>query len=166
MDAAEDAFAADSAAAVAQITMAVGTGLPAQALTAASLVNLAVSYATTPTAGVHWLTRELNQDRGRSERSLRDTALKLADPRGDHAALRALPGGQSVLVAWKQRSDALAVYHTRLVAQRNPTPVLRSLLHLHHVRSLDVDPQRERVSNSLARAAALAWLAHDPGEPQ
>jgi thiopeptide-type bacteriocin biosynthesis protein len=164
MTAAEDVFAADSAAALAQITMAVGTGLPAQALAAASFVNLAVSYATTPTSGVRWLIRELNQDRGRPERSVRDTALKLADPRGGHAALRALPGGQSVLVAWQQRSDALAVYRTRLAAQRNPTPVLRSLLHLHHVRSLGVEPQRERDSNSLARAAALAWLAHGPGK--
>jgi thiopeptide-type bacteriocin biosynthesis protein len=166
MAAAEDTFAADSAAALAQIATAARTCTPAQALTVASLVDLASSYADTPSAGLRWLIRKLPQATGALDRPLRETALALADPRRGWAALRALPGGENVLAAWQLRRDALVIYRTRLARQRDPYPVLRSLLHLHHMRSLAVSPEHERVSNRLARAAALGQVARAPGESQ
>ena len=159
MAAAEEVFAADSAAALAQITTATRTGIPAQALAAASLAGLASSFAPTPTQGLRWLIDVLPHEPARPERSVRDATLELADPVGGRRALCALRGGENVAAAWDRRRAALAAYRARLAGQLDPCSVLRSLLHLHHVRSLGMDPERERVSNRLARAAALRQLA-------
>jgi thiopeptide-type bacteriocin biosynthesis protein len=85
--------------------------------------------------------------------------LLLADPDDNWAALRARPGGEDVLAAWQARHAALVAYHDHLARQRDPQPVLRSLLHLHHVRTLGAGPDRERVTNRLARAVALRQIA-------
>ncbi|MGH3865774.1 MAG: lantibiotic dehydratase [Pseudonocardiaceae bacterium] len=164
MAAAEEAFAADSAAALAQIEVAARTGTPPEALTAVGLLDLAASYTSTPRQGLCWLMDHLPQERGKLDRSVRDAALLLADPRDGWAALRATPGGEKVALAWERRRTALVAYRNRLGKQRDPRPVLRSLLHLHHVRTIGVDPERERVSNRLARAAALRWIAQNRGE--
>ncbi|MEO7195864.1 MAG: thiopeptide-type bacteriocin biosynthesis protein [Pseudonocardiaceae bacterium] len=161
MAAAEEAFVADSAAALAQIEMAARIGTPPEALTAAGLLDLAASYASTPRQGLRWLIDHLPQERGRLDRSVRDAALLLADPGHEWAVLRAAPGGEKVVLAWERRRTALVTYRNRLDRQRDPRPVLRSLLHLHHVRTIGVDPECERVSNRLARAAALRWIAQD-----
>lgn len=160
MAAAEKAFAADSAAALAQIRLAVRTGLPPEAVTAASLVDLAIAYGETPAEGLHWLIDHLPQERGKLDQKLRDAALRLADPRDEWAALRGEPGGQDVTLAWQRRRAVLVAYRTQLARQGNPYTVLRSLLHLHHVRAVGVAPDRERVGHRLARAAALRQTAH------
>ena len=59
MAAAEDMFAADSAAALAEIEHATRAGAPLEAVTAASLVDLAASYAATPGEGLRWLVDHL-----------------------------------------------------------------------------------------------------------
>ncbi|HEY3896323.1 MAG TPA: thiopeptide-type bacteriocin biosynthesis protein [Pseudonocardiaceae bacterium] len=159
MAAAEDVFAADSAAALAQIELSARTGMVPEVVTAASLVDLAASYAETPAEGMHWLIDHLPQDRGRVDRSLWDETLRLADPGHDWAALRAQRGGTSVVLAWHRRREVLGVYCDQLGQQRDPLPVLRSLLHLHHVRTIGVAPKREGVTHHLARAAALRWTA-------
>jgi thiopeptide-type bacteriocin biosynthesis protein len=164
MAAAENVFAADSAAALAQIEMAARTGTPAQALAASGMLDLAVSYAPTPGQGLRWLAEDLPREPGKLDRALRDATLTLADPRRERAALRALPGGENVLLAWESRRAALVAYRTRLAEQRDPRPVLGSLLHLHHVRAVGVDPDAERVGLRLARAAALRQLAVHAGE--
>ncbi|MGH3913452.1 MAG: thiopeptide-type bacteriocin biosynthesis protein, partial [Pseudonocardiaceae bacterium] len=159
MAAAEEAFAADSVAALAQIELSFRTGTSPEVLTAAGLLDLATSYASTPAEGLRWLIERLPQERGRLDRSLRDAALLLADPRGGWAALRAIPGAENVALAWERRRTALVTYRNRLDKQRDPHPVLRSLLHLYHVRTIGVDPDRERVTNRLARAVAQRQLA-------
>ncbi len=164
MAAAEEAFAVDSAAALAQIEMAARTDMPPAALTAAGQLDLAVSYASTPREGLRWLIDHLPQEQGWLERSLRDVALLLADPRDGWAALRAMPGGENVGLVWERRRTALVAYRNRLGKQRDPRPVLRSLLHMHHVRTIGVDPERERVSNRLARTAALRQFAYQREE--
>lgn len=164
MAAAEEAFAADSTAALAQIELSVRTGTPPEAVTAASLVDLAASYAETPAQGMRWLIDHLPQERGRVDRSLREEALRLADPGHDWAVLHAQSGGTGVVLAWQRRRSALGAYRDQLGRQRDPRPVLRSLLHMHHVRTIGVTPDRERVTNRLARAAALRWTALDRGE--
>jgi thiopeptide-type bacteriocin biosynthesis protein len=160
MAAAEKVFAADSAAALAQIELAVRTGSPAGAVTAAGFIDLASSYAVTKEEGLHRLITELPQEQGRLDTTLRDTTFQLAEPNDGWAALRSQPGVDRVLLAWERRKTELAAYREQLALQRNdPLSALRSLLHQHHVRALAVDPERERVTNRLARAAALRLIA-------
>ncbi|WUH92258.1 lantibiotic dehydratase [Streptomyces sp. NBC_00433] len=160
MTAAESVFAADSTAALTQIELAVRTGIPAEAVTAAGLVDLASSYAATSAEGLRLLTTELPQEHGRVDTALRDATFRLADPSGEWAALRSQPGGERVLLAWERRNTALTAYREQLASQwDDPLSVLRSLLHLHHVRALVADPERERVTNRLARAAASRLIA-------
>lgn len=161
MDAAQEVFAADSAAALAQITLAIRTGLPPEAVTAAGLVDLAASYAETPDIGMRWLINHLPHEQGKLDKSLRDVGMRLADPSDDWATLHATPGAETVTRAWERRRTALAAYRTQLALQREPYSVLRSLLHMHHVRTIGVDPDRERVSHRLARASALRQTAHE-----
>src|SRR6266511_1546987 len=159
MAAAEDAFAADSTAALAEIEYATRAGASPDAVTAASLVDLAASYTPTPGEGCRWLIDHLPHEPGVLNPAVRDEALRLADPGRNRATLAAQPGGDRVGAAWHRRRVALAAYHDQLAAQRDPQPVLRSLLHLHHVRAIGVDPDRERITHRLARAAARRWIA-------
>ncbi|MGW1771897.1 lantibiotic dehydratase [Streptomyces sp. NPDC002104] len=155
--AAEEVFAADSAAALAQITYAAHTGIPAEALTAASLTDLATAYAPTPDEGWAWLSANLPRESGRMDAVLvrQSLALANADAFPHEAAARPL------VVAWTARADALTTYRRALADQReDPLTVLRSLLHLHHVRALGGGPGPEALTLRLARTAALARTHH------
>jgi lantibiotic biosynthesis protein len=156
LTAAEQVWAADTAAAVAQLAMA-AAGTPGQAVAAASMTRIAAAFSPDPAAGYQALVKCLDQGSGPLDRSHRDLACSLADPAG--AALRALPGGEAAAQAWSRRDAALAGYHERLSAQRDPRTVLRTLLHEHHMRALGLDPAFEKQTGRLARAAALRRLA-------
>ncbi|HEY9474187.1 MAG TPA: lantibiotic dehydratase, partial [Mycobacteriales bacterium] len=156
---AERVFAADTLTAVAQIAMADLAGIPTQALAAASMTELAAAFAPDPESGCRALLRCLDQETGLLDRTLRDHARHLADPNDDFQALRALPGGEAVATAWCARNTVLGDYHRALVPQRDPGTVLRTLLHEHHVRAVGVDPDFEKVTGRLARAAAMRRLA-------
>jgi thiopeptide-type bacteriocin biosynthesis protein len=159
---AEKVFATDTTAAIAQITMVQAAGVPGQAVAAASIAHLAAAFAPDPDSGYRALTRCLKQGSGPLDPGVRDQALELADPAGDFAAVRALPGGDAVAAAWRSRATALATYHRILVQQRDPAGVLVRLLHDHHVRALGLDPDHEATTGRLARAAALRNLATAP----
>lgn len=162
MAAAEDVFAADSAAAVAQLAVTrAGTGV--EAVTAAGLFDLARSFAATPADGARWLLDAVPHQQGPVDTSARDEALHLADPATGWAALRARPGGDTVIAAWHHRRAALDSYRRHLIGHQDPLPVLRSLLHEHHTRAAGVDPDCERVTHRLARAAALRLTARTAG---
>ena len=161
MAAAEEVFAADTLAAIAQITAARASGTGGQALAAASMAAIAAAFAAGRQAGYRALTRCLDQGAGPLDRGVREDACRLADPADGHAALRALPGGQDVADAWKHRDQALAAYYEALAAQRDPGTALRTLLHEHHMRALGIDPDLERQTGRHARAAALRRLALD-----
>lgn len=119
----------------------------------------AAAFAPGPAAGYEALVRCLDQGSGPPDRSCRDLACGLADPAGGLAALRALPGGDTVAEAWDRRDVALAGYHEQLSAQRDPGTVPRTLLHEHHMRVIGLDPVIEKQTGRLARAAALRHLA-------
>jgi len=84
---------------------------------------------------------------------VRDHALRLADPTGAFAAVRALRGGDAVAAAWQARAIALTSYHRLLAEQRNPASVLATLLHEHHVRAFGLYPDHETTVGRLARAS-------------
>lgn len=155
MDAAHQAFAADSAAALAQIQMAAHADIHPQALAAASVVDLATSFAPTVDEGLTWLVRHLPKEQGALDRTLRDQTLDLADRHQPRERLRSLPGGADVAAAWQARAAALSAYRKHVAGQRDPLSILRSLLHLHHVRAIGIVPDLERVTGRLARACAL-----------
>jgi lantibiotic biosynthesis protein len=161
MAAAEEVFAADTLAAIAQVAAA-ASGTAGQALAAASMAAIAAAFATDPQTGYRALTRCLDQGAGPLDRGVREDACRLADPSDGRAALRALPGGQDVAEAWRSRDQALAAYYEALASQREPGIALRTLLHEHHMRALGIDPGLERQTGRHARAAALRRLALDP----
>ncbi|QSB17498.1 lantibiotic dehydratase [Natronosporangium hydrolyticum] len=157
--AAELVFAADTQAAIAQIATARACGVPAQALAAASMAQLAAAFAPDPATGYRALLACLPQQTGPLDRSTAALARHLSDPAGGFSRLRGLPGGQRIVEAWHERDAALAAYHHNLTGQRDPSTVLRSLLHGHHRRALDLAPETEKTTGRLARAAALRRLA-------
>jgi lantibiotic biosynthesis protein len=89
--------------------------------------------------------------------------MRLTDPSGDWAALRALPGGEALVLAWGRRRSALAAYraHLRPAEGPDPDPVLAALLHLHHARMVGINQNSERICRRLARATALRWVARN-----
>ncbi|WP_327227158.1 lantibiotic dehydratase [Streptomyces platensis] len=155
MDAAHQVFAADSAAALAQIQLTERTDVFApQALAAASALSLVTHLAPSAAEAEEWLVRNLPQGKGRLDRALRNQVLELAAPERA-SALAALPGGSQVAEAWRARAAALDVYRNALARERDPLAVARSLLHQHHVRALGVSPSTEATTLRLVRSAAL-----------
>jgi thiopeptide-type bacteriocin biosynthesis protein len=157
--AAETVFAADSAAARAQLiaTTARG-GPPRQAVTAASLLDIATAFLGGPDEARRWLTEHAHRQRPAPDRAVYDQTVRLADP--THTALTAAPSGSTVLMCWHSRGAALAGYRDALhAAGIDPAGLLPDLLHLHHTRIAGPDRAAEAVCLHLARAAALSWAA-------
>ncbi|OEJ21092.1 lantibiotic dehydratase [Streptomyces subrutilus] len=163
-EAAEQVFAADTAAALAQITYSAHTGIPAAALTAASLADLATAFAPTPGEGWSWLAAHLPRESGPVDAGLSRHTLALA---AADAAWRRQPDADAVPVAlaWLARAEALAAYRKTLGAERDPMTVLGALLHLHHVRALGSGPEAERTTHRLARAVALGHTHRRKARP-
>ncbi len=169
MRAAEAVFVADSAVAIAALTITVsGTPHP-YALIAASFTDLAAAFTGSLSSGLSWLTDHVNHLPAPAlAREIYDQAMRLADPSGDWAALRALPGGKQLALAWSRRRSALAAYRAHLSPADGPAPdpVLASLLHLHHARMVGINQDSERICLRLARSAALGWVArHERSGP-
>jgi thiopeptide-type bacteriocin biosynthesis protein len=174
MDAAEELFAADSTAALAQIgSPTAGREVHLQALTAASMVDLAAAMTGGWATATQWFLDRRPTQTGRPlvREHLRQ-AVQLADPSSDHAFLRDMPGGELVVGTWRERRRAVAAYLARLRETPSAPPpetVLVSLLHLHHIRALGIDAESEQQIERLARAVALAWASrrtHATGAPQ
>jgi class I lanthipeptide synthase len=164
MDAAEAVFAADSAVAIAQITVTAGGNPHPHAVTAASFTDLATSFTGSVSEGLSWLVDHVKHHPAPAHaRDVHDQAMRLADPSDDWAALRALPKGELLARARARRRSALAAYRIHLTDAQGPEPdrVLASLLHMHHTRMVGIDADSERVCFRLARAAALGWTARN-----
>ncbi|MEU9036701.1 lantibiotic dehydratase [Streptomyces sp. NPDC048352] len=161
-DSAERVFAADTAAALAQITYAVCTGTPAEALTAASLTDLATAFAPTPSDGWSWMAAHLPRESGPVDAGLSRQTLDLT---ASDAAWRRQPDGHAVTAAWTARAEALTAYRQALAAERAPMTVLRALLQLHNLRAVGADPETERTTHRLARAVALGHTHRRKARP-
>ncbi|MCK9904430.1 lantibiotic dehydratase [Parafrankia colletiae] len=159
MTAAEAVFSADSAAALATRRLAASARLPVEAITVAGLVDMAIAFTRAFSTGMRWLRDVLPHEPARVPRAERTVALHLANPADGFAYLRAVPGADAVLSAWQTRAAALAAYWNALAAQRPPDQALASLLHLHAVRTLGLNPAAEQTCIALARATAARALA-------
>ncbi|WP_203597276.1 thiopeptide-type bacteriocin biosynthesis protein [Actinomadura bangladeshensis] len=160
MAAAEAVFSADSHAVITQLTER--SGAHPQALTAAQFLAIAIAFTGSAELGASWAARHATAKAPMPiRRDVLNEAVRLADPADDWARLRALPGGRAIVEAWRSRERALAAYGTRLheTESVDPDTVLASLLHAHHMRAVGFDPDNERASLRLARAAAQAWTA-------
>ncbi|MFJ3100405.1 lantibiotic dehydratase [Streptomyces sp. NPDC086835] len=161
-ESAERVFAADTAAALAQITYAVRTGTPAEALTAASLTDLATAFAPTPSDGWSWMAAHLPRESGPVDAGLSRQTLDLT---AADAAWRRQPDGHAVTSAWTARAEALTAYRQALAAERAPMTVLWALLQLHNLRAVGADPETERTTHRLARAVALGHTHRRKARP-
>jgi thiopeptide-type bacteriocin biosynthesis protein len=159
-DHAETFFAADSAAAAAQVAATAGKNGPsAAALTAASMADIAAGVTADDTAGMRWLTRHI-------------TTSPVPPPRAVYNQAVALIGDQRTRVtdgidqAWLARRTAIAAYRAALEQAGGVglTELLPDLLHLHHARMAGPDLAAERACLHLARAGALSWLARSGKE--
>lgn len=168
MAAAETVFAADSAAAIAQVAICAASSIYRQAITAASMVAIAIAFAGGTAEGMTWLARRIPRNPPSVPRPVRDQALQLADPGEHHLAASALPGDALTGSAWQARAAALAAYHDALsgAGEENPVDfVLPSLLHMHCNRMTGPDPGAERACHHLARSAAIGWIARNRTPP-
>ncbi|MFD8750078.1 lantibiotic dehydratase [Kitasatospora sp. NPDC059577] len=162
--AAERVFRADSAAVLVHLSQPARPGRIA--LLAAHTVAIATGFTGSPSAGLHWLVRNVPaQPTAAIPRPVFREAIRLADPAGDFAALRGEPGGGAIVDAWAERHRALTAYraffpgpHTQGIS---PDDVLGSLLHCSHGRAHRVDFDDEAQVLHLARAAAFARLSRD-----
>ncbi|MET9296582.1 lantibiotic dehydratase [Streptomyces sp. NPDC003077] len=164
--AAEDVFAADSRAVLAQLAQP--SRPHRQALTAAHFTALATAYTGGTLPGLRWLIEHVPAASPDAVPRLAFAdAVRLADPRDGFAALRRSPGGTAIVDAWEERSTAVTAYrrhlpgpHTRGI---DADAALGALLHAHFLRAYGVDRQAKAVCLYLARAAALACLARTNG---
>lgn len=160
----ENAYAADTGTVLAQLALT-GNGAPHPlALTVAGLVDLVISFLGDTRAAMRWLVdHAVSGPAIPADRTIRDEALRLARPHGNHCVLRRLPRGESVVTAWGTRRDALDLYRSRLIAEdRCPESALAALVDAH-LRRTDVDGSACR---GLARAAALTWQATEGKAPR
>ena len=154
MNAAEVLFAADSAAASVQLGSA-GATVP-QALTAASLADLAGALLGGRQAGLRWLAGHPRP--GSREPLGRAARLQALAMTSGPDAEDTVPA--AVRRAWHARASAAAEYTDRIGKHGGDTAdVIGSLLHLHHNRVHGYDPASETTTYQLARAAALGHTA-------
>lgn len=155
-DAAEAFFAADSAAAIAELTACSGksTGIDLRAVASASLVDLAISLLGDEAAAWRWLIERTRPDSTPPPRALYKQAVDLTSAGGDAI-------GAGVAASWSVRRAALADYRRTLkqAGTLEPEQLLPDLLHLHQTRITGPDLAQERLSLHLARAAALSRTA-------
>ncbi|MCZ4098292.1 lantibiotic dehydratase [Streptomyces sp. H39-C1] len=161
-DAAEEVFRADSRAVVAQLSQ---SQRPQQrALVAAQTIAIATTFLGSTEEGMRWLIEHISSTAPAAvPRPQFAEAVRLADPSGDWAALRDVPGGHPIVEAWSDRTTALAAYRPGIPGPDTQgirlNDVLSSLLHVHFVRHVAVDFAEEEICLYLTRAAALAWMS-------
>jgi thiopeptide-type bacteriocin biosynthesis protein len=161
MAGAESFFAADSAAALAQLALCTGKGGPAvRAMIAASMLDIAIGLLGDADAAAAWLIARSRTTAPGPSRALYNEALALAGPEVPRA-LTARPGGERILACWARRRTALTAYRNALleIGSVRVTALLPELLHLHHARMAGAGLDDERLCVHLARAAALSWTA-------
>ncbi|MBT8227341.1 MAG: lantibiotic dehydratase, partial [Dactylosporangium sp.] len=158
----EELFAADSAAAVAQLTATTTGQVHPDALTAASLIDLLAGLLGDQATAVRWLLEhpDIAGRAGASDRAVLRQTLDLAASGTDGRDTASRPGGALLTPSWQARRQAANAYAGTLPeGGPRPAAVAVSLLHLHHNRAHSADAATEARTYKLARAVALAHNA-------
>ncbi|MGW8329395.1 lantibiotic dehydratase [Streptomyces sp. NPDC055897] len=160
MDAVEGFFAADSVAALLQLAFLVGKDAPdADALTAASMVDIAAGLFGSDAEAMRWLIEHTRTDTIAPARAVYRQAVDLVNADSPDLDAR-------MIATWSARRATLAAYRQALAeTEVQPQDVLPDLLHLHHVRMRGPGLPQERAHLHLARAAALSWTARARRKP-
>ncbi|MFJ2745336.1 lantibiotic dehydratase [Streptomyces sp. NPDC087440] len=163
MDAAERFFVADSRAVVAQLAAQEGTNtIDAQAMTAASMVDIATGLLGERTQALHWIVANTRTGPTPPPRTVHDQAVALVAAGPSSSLL-----GAHIPARWEARREALADYRRALeqAGTLQPSAVLPDLLHLHQARTDGPDHAQEATHLHLARAAALSRIARETRKP-
>lgn len=158
--AAEDVFVADSRSVAAQLRHPPGT-VPRNALVAVNLIATVSGFLGGIDRAMCWLTSRtpVTAVHGTDRPALAQVVALTGDLGADGPA-----GSKGTVVeAWQARSHALAAYQARLPTDADTDAVLESLLHMHAIRAIGVDRDREATCRQLARRAALTWTAQHTG---
>jgi thiopeptide-type bacteriocin biosynthesis protein len=160
MRAAEQAFAADSAAAAAGLRHLPANLIHPTALTAVGMFDVAEGFLGGSGAAAQWLITRPVRDAPPAERAAHDQAVGIAR--------RGVPAvwPESIGRRWAARRDALGAYRRALSPEHDADAVLASLLHVHHNRVRGIDRPGEATCRRVARQIALAWLANPDGLPR
>lgn len=159
MTAAENVFAADSAAVVAQLRhdSILGAGNAVGLLL--GLVDIVAGFFGDQTAAMTWLrTRPALPGTSPADRAVLSDAIRLVQ--GDVGDRPGWTG--QVAETWARRAAALAAYRTQLSADTDTEAVLESLLHMHHNRAVGIDRDAEKATRRMARHLAQAIHALQP----
>jgi len=158
MQAAEAAFAADSAVAIAQLRQP--PGIDPVALAALGMLDIAAAFCGGLEQGTRWLAGRRLQPGKAADRATARTATTLAR-NGELSSFGTLPG--DLAPSWRHRAETVAAYRSTLDANADTTHILESLLHIHRNRYRGIDRDGEGACRRLARQAALAQrTAHAP----
>ncbi|MFJ9846714.1 lantibiotic dehydratase [Kitasatospora sp. NPDC101155] len=153
MTAAEDAFCADSAAVIAQLSATETGRLTLDPVVMAALNMLDIARLLHEEEAEEWLLD--TYPRSATHDALRDSRTA-ATRLSEASALRALPGGAELLASWQQRAGALVRYREVLRGTARTGLEAAHLVHMHHNRLLGIDPDAEQRARSIARGAAEA----------
>lgn len=154
LTAAETVFTADSMTVADQLRC-----LPRkrrEVLTALNMVGIVEAFLGSRTEAMTWLIRLPIAPGARADRTAGGEITKLS---------RSMPLAgrpaylQTVVESWTSRELALRAYRAALPSTANTNEILESLLHMHHNRMCGVNRDQENICRTLARRAALAWLA-------
>ncbi|MGP4103414.1 lantibiotic dehydratase [Nonomuraea sp. KM90] len=166
IEAAERAFAADSAAVLAQLNLCErGLLIDAELLTTANYVDILRGLGDSDWQ--NWLLSRMPRgDHHAAFQSIRREAIRLIDTDGDWPALATEAGGPELLEIWKSRRPAVAAYGQvvrRLTADKRLSSsrlaVVRGLLHVHHNRFIGIQPTTESRTLAIARGVVEAGLS-------
>jgi thiopeptide-type bacteriocin biosynthesis protein len=160
MDAAEEVFAADSAAVSAQLRQLPAAVLDPTVLAALNMIDTIQGFLGTVALAMEWLVARPAAAATATDRSAADHIVGLVRSN----TLRDHPRWDcEIAQAWQTRAVALTSYRTQLPSDADTGAVLESLLHMHHNRALGIDRDGEKTCRRLARQAALAWRAQQGG---
>lgn len=153
MTAAEQVFVADSSAVAATLRYLPASSIDPVALTAVGMV--AIVRGLLGAEAMDWLASQPAHP-VRVNRAVTQQATQLA-----HSDWPA-----PVETAWRDRATALATYRQQIPTGTDLTAIVESLLHMHHNRTLGINPDTEAASRHLARQAAISWSARQARSTQ
>ncbi|HVK25030.1 MAG TPA: lantibiotic dehydratase [Actinokineospora sp.] len=152
LPAAEDAFRADSVAAMAQLRLPLAPEL----LAAANYVDILRAFGDPDWD--EWLLDQFPKGPDhKAFQARRAEALALINPFDDWEVLSQNESGPRILGAWCDRAPSMAAYGAATRAAGGTRDrILTALLHMHHNRLVGIAPEAEARSIAIARGAVEA----------